>query len=89
MVVYMIALHLLLCSLQNFVYGFIDMDNNNQKKKKKKLKKKRKKKKKKKKKTEKKNCKCKIDVRLSLKMGGMLYMVRAALVRGPLSYITC
>ena len=74
MVVYMIALHLLLCSLQNFVYGFIDMDNNNQKKTKK---------------NRKKNCKCKIDVRLSLKMGGMLYMVRAALVGGPLSYITC
>ena len=37
----------------------------------------------------KKNCKCKIDVRLSLKMGGMLYMVRAAVVGGPLSYITC
>ena len=44
---------------------------------------------KKKKKNRKKNCKCKIDVRLSLKMGGMLYMVRAALVRWPLSYITC
>ena len=68
----MIALHLLLCSLQNFVYSFIDMDNNNLKKKKRK-----------------KKCKCKIDESVSLKMGGMLYMVRAALVRGPLSYITC
>ena len=71
MVLYMIALHLLLCKLQNFVYSLIDMDNSsNQKKKERK-------------------CKCKIDERLSLKMGGMLYMVRAALVRGPLSYITC
>ena len=35
MVLYMIALHLLLCSLQNFVYSFIDMDNSKQKKKKK------------------------------------------------------
>ena len=69
MVLYMIALHLLLCKLQNFVYSLIDMDNSsNQKKKEKK-------------------CKCKIDERLSLKMGGMLQMVRAALVRGPLSYI--
>ena len=51
------------------------MDNNNQKKKNKRKRKK--------------NCKYKIDVRLSLKMEGMLYMGRAALVRGPLSYITC
>ena len=29
----------------------------------------------------------KIDIQLSLKMGGVLYMVKAALVRGPLS--TC
>ena len=29
----------------------------------------------------------KIDIKLSLKMGGVLYMVKAALVRGPLS--TC
>ena len=75
MVLYMMALHILLCNLQNFVYSIIDMDNNNNQKK-----------------TKKKNkikCKCKIDVRLSLKMGGMLYMVRAGLVRGPLSYITC
>ena len=69
MVLYMIALHLLLCNLQNFVHNFIAMDNSNNQKKKK--------------------CKCKIDVRLSLKMGGMLYMVGAALVRGPLLYITC
>ena len=70
-ILYMIALHLLLCNLQNFVYSFIDMDNSSNQKKKRK-----------------KKCKCKIDERLSLKMEGMLYMVRAALVRGLLSYIT-
>ena len=68
-ILYMIALHLLLCNLQNFVYSFIDMDNNNNQKKKK--------------------CVNVRDIRLSLKMGGILYMVRAALVRGSLSYITC
>ena len=31
----------------------------------------------------------KIDVRLFLKMARMLYMVRAAIARGSLSYITC
>ena len=71
MVLYMIALHILLCTLHNFVYSFIDMDNSSNQKK------------------EEKKCKCKIDERLPLKMGGMLYMVRAALVRGPLSYIMC
>ena len=35
------------------------------------------------------NVDCEIDVRLSLKTGGMLNKVRAALVRGSLSYITC
>ena len=69
MALYLIALHILLCNLQNFVYSFIDMDNNNNNKKQKK-------------KTEKKNCKFKIDVRLSLKMGGMLYMVRKRLEAG-------
>ena len=30
-----------------------------------------------------------VRCKASLKMGGMFYIVRATLVRGPLSYITC